>query len=604
MDDFVRGTERQVLEPILGAATRQTAWDKDLSTMLFQLLIPRDLRSYAQDRVAMVLIVDEDAANYPWELLAQRTRAGVEPLAVQSGLLRQLRSSSSEHRMAPASGRATLVVGDTQSGWADLPGAQAEAEAVQARLAKDYDSTPLIKKDSMAIVSALLTRELRIVHLAGHGNFDPADSRQRGMKIGPDQWLTPDILDGMLAAPDLVFVNCCHLGVIAGAKEGTPSPQLAASFAVKLMNLGVRAVVAAGWAVEDQAARVFADRFYQRMLEGERFGDAVLDARQRAFELYPHSNTWGAYQCYGNPDFRLDAGHWKRGEERTPGPFVARHEVLQRLMDIASQAVGAEREDLLKELENLRDQTLGQWRDGEMLSAFGNAYAELGSFEEAIAAYRQALADEHGNAPLRAAQQIANLLDRRSRKMTGDQQAALRREALAWLEKVAPLADTAELASLRAGYYKRAGDLAHALATYQRAAEMHKRMMSDSFYYPGLNAAAIAFVLPRGDPGNWRQQVRECADAAARQRDEKRDVWSRAGVVDATLMMALWDNKIAEKQSDIAKAYIAVGEGGGARREMDSILGQIEFLTANLPADHAAQGPLRAILAEVKGRFE
>ena len=273
-------------------------------------------------------------------------------------------------------------------------------------------------------------------------------------------------------------------------------------------------------------------------------------------------------------------------------------------MDIASQAVGAEREDLLKELENLRDQTLGQWRDGEMLSAFGNAYAELGSFEEAIAAYRQALADEHGNAPLRAAQQIANLLDRRSRKMTGDQQAALRREALAWLEKVAPLADTAELASLRAGYYKRAGDLAHALATYQRAAEMHKRMMSDSFYYPGLNAAAIAFVLPRGDPGNWRQQVRECADAAARQRDEKRDVWSRAGVVDATLMMALWDNKIAEKQSDIAKAYIAVGEGGGARREMDSILGQIEFLTANLPADHAAQGPLRAILAEVKGRFE
>ncbi len=603
VDDFVRGTERQVLEPILRAATRQTAWDEGLSTMLFQLLIPRDLRSYVQDRVHMVLIVDEDAANYPWELLAQRTRAGVEPLAVQCGLLRQLRSSSSEHRMAPASGRAALVVGDTQSGWADLPGAQAEAEAVHARLVVDYDSTPLIKQDSMAIVGALLTQELRIVHLAGHGNFDPDDPKQRGMKIGPDQWLTPDILDGMLAAPDLVFVNCCHLGVIAGAAEGTPSPQLAASFAVKLMNLGVKAVVAAGWAVEDQAARVFADRFYQRMLAGERFGDAVLDARQRANELYPHSNTWGAYQCYGNPDFRLDAGHGKRGEERAPERFVARQEILQRLIDIASQAVGAERQDLLKELESLRDQTPGQWRDGEMLSAFGNAYAELGSFEEAIAAYRQALADQHGSAPLRAAQQIANLLDRRSRKMTGEQQAALRKEALAWLEKVAPLADTAELASLRAGYYKRAGDLAQALATYQRAAEMHKRMMSDGFYYPGLNAAAIAFVLARGESETWRQQVRECADAAARQREEKRDIWSRAGVVDATLMRALWDNKIAEKQSEIAKAYIAVGEGGGARREIDSILGQIDFLIENLPAEHADQGPLRAILAEVKVHF-
>jgi tetratricopeptide (TPR) repeat protein len=319
--------------------------------------------------------------------------------------------------------------------------------------------------------------------------------------------------------------------------------------------------------------------------------------------LYPHSNTWGAYQCYGNPDFRLDGGRLKRGEEHRPGRFVARQEILQKLIDIASQALGAERQHLLKELEELRDQTPAQWRDGEMLAAFGNAYAQLGSFEEAIAAYRQALADEQGNAPLRAAQQIANLLDRSARKLTGEQQAALRKEALEWLEKVAPLADTAELASLRAGYYKRAGDLPQALATYQRAAEIHKRMMSDGLFYPGLNAAVIAFILARDDSGSWRQLIHECAAAAARQREAKRDVWSRAGVVDAMLMMALWDNKIAERQSEIAKAYIAVGEGGGAKREIESILGQIEFLTDRLAPDHAAQGPLRVILAEVRARF-
>ena len=128
-------------------------------------------------------------------------------------------------------------------------------------------------------------------------------------------------------------------------------------------------------------------------------------------------------------------------------------------------------------------------------------------------------------------------------------------------------------------------------------------MMSDGLFYPGLNAAAIAFLLARDDAESWRQQFRECADAAARQRDAKRDVWSRAGVVDAMLMMAMWDNKIAEKQSDIAKAYIAVGEGGGAKRELQSILGQIEFLTDKLPPDHPAQGPLRAILAEVRTHF-
>ena len=145
------------------------------------------------------------------------------------------------------------------------------------------------RPNSLQIVSALLSQELRIVHLAGHGNYDPDDLTRCGMKIGPDQWLTPDILDGMLAAPDLVFVNCCYLGAI---KEGTPSPHLAVSFAVKLMNLGTKAVVAAGWAVDDRAACTFAERFYQRMIEGERFGDAVLDARRRTKELHPHSNTW------------------------------------------------------------------------------------------------------------------------------------------------------------------------------------------------------------------------------------------------------------------------------------------------------------------------
>lgn len=145
--------------------------------------------------------------------------------------------------------------------------------------------------------------------------------------------------------------------------------------------------------------------------------------------------------------------------------------------------------------------------------------------------------------------------------MMGEQKVALRKEALDWLEKLAPLADTAELASLRAGYYKRAGDLQRALGTYQRAAEMHKRMMSDGFFYPGLNAAAIAFLLDRSNSEFWQRQVRECAHAAVRQREAKRDIWSRAGVVDAMLMTALWDQTIADKQDVIADAYVAVLAG-------------------------------------------
>jgi CHAT domain-containing protein len=606
-EDFVRGTQRQVLEPMLQEATRSTEWNEQLSTVLFQLLIPRDVRSYLQDRVNLVLIVDEEAANYPWELLAQRTRSGVELLAVQSGLLRQLRSSSPERRMPQASVNAALIVGDSQSGWSDLPGAQEEAEAVNAQLSEaEYKCCLLKKKDSMAIVSALLSQEFRILHLAGHGNFDPSDSTRRGMKIGPDQWLTPDILDGMLAAPDLAFVNCCHLGRVEGAKEGTPSPQLAASFAVKLMNLGAKAVVAAGWAVDDRAARAFAERFYQRMLEGERFGDAVLDARQRTHELYPNSNTWGAYQCYGNPDFRLSRARADAPWGTRPRRFVSREEILQIITDIASEAAGARTGHLLNELADLRGKIPADWRDGDVLSAFGQAYAQLGKFEEAIAAYRQALADENGKAPVLAAQQIANLLDRLAKKAPEDQQDARLKEALDWFERIAPLADTAELAALRGGYYKRrkhSGDLKLALEAYEKSFEMRKRANSDELYYPGLNAAMLAFLDNRQDGKEiWKQRIRESEEAALRQRAEKRDIWARAGVVDAMLLRSLWEGTLEENQGKIADEYVAVIKGGGSWREIDSILGQIDFLKANLPEGDALKLPLQAIVQKVKAQ--
>ena len=45
------------------------------------------------------------------------------------------------------------------------------------------------------------------------------------------------------------------------------------------MRMGVRAVVAAGWAVDDRAASTFATKFYDCMLSGGAFGDAVQMAR-------------------------------------------------------------------------------------------------------------------------------------------------------------------------------------------------------------------------------------------------------------------------------------------------------------------------------------
>ena len=45
----------------------------------------------------------------------------------------------------------------------------------------------------------------------------------------------------------------------------------------------------------------FSLSFYDALLRGQRFIDAVAEARARALES--GGNTWAAYQCYGDPDW-------------------------------------------------------------------------------------------------------------------------------------------------------------------------------------------------------------------------------------------------------------------------------------------------------------
>ena len=77
----------------------------------------------------------------------------------------------------------------------------------------------------------------------------------------------------MRSVPELVFINCCHLGRIAGeaperANLRRDYNHLAANVAQEFIRMGVRAVIAAGWAVDDEAATAFAQSIYSDMLAG------------------------------------------------------------------------------------------------------------------------------------------------------------------------------------------------------------------------------------------------------------------------------------------------------------------------------------------------
>src|SRR6202035_1328226 len=103
----------------------------------FELRVPNPFKDQAREAADLVLMLDAVAAQYPWELMSDRLTARDEPMAVRSGMLRQLKTRNYESISAGPRGaraRKALIIGDTKSSLPELHGAQREAQEVAALL--------------------------------------------------------------------------------------------------------------------------------------------------------------------------------------------------------------------------------------------------------------------------------------------------------------------------------------------------------------------------------------------------------------------------------------------------------------------------------------
>ncbi|MBN8511272.1 MAG: CHAT domain-containing protein, partial [Burkholderiales bacterium] len=308
----VRGqsTQAKLVDELVRVGADAANTDAQIGRSLFQLLVPVEIEPFLAGASALVLQLDPETARFPWELLDRAAGDGPGeqvPWAVRTRLLRKLRTQ--EFRSQPVgAGRedAVLVIGEPQcdkNKFAELPAAREEAMEV----AKVLGTQALIGPDALQVVNALLAKPLRIVHIAGHGELraDGKGNVTGGVVLSNDALLGSSEVRAMRTVPELVFINCCFIGGIGGSNLGAKRPRFAASVAEQLIREGVRCVVAAGWAVEDGPAKRFATAFYGRLLAGDRFIDAVGAARRAAWEARKAGNTWAAYQCYGDPDWRF-----------------------------------------------------------------------------------------------------------------------------------------------------------------------------------------------------------------------------------------------------------------------------------------------------------
>lgn len=301
-----RSTQGRLVDEMVRIAAPSNSTDVLIRRSLYELLVPVEIEPFLSGSTPIVLQLDKTTAGWPWELVD----SGGEnlPWAVRTKVLRKLLTPGG--RVDPGSAMregGALVIGEPQcdmTKFPALPGARAEAQYV----AKALGVQPLIAPDALQVVNNLLAKPLRIVHISGHAEF--RDDGSGGVVLSNDNVLGPREIAAMRQVPELVFVNCCFIGEI----DPGPAVQLnqpgrsrvifAASFAEALISIGVRCVIAAGWAVEDGPAVQFAVRFFERVQAGDRFVDAVGAARLAAWEARPSGNTWAAFQCYGDPDWR------------------------------------------------------------------------------------------------------------------------------------------------------------------------------------------------------------------------------------------------------------------------------------------------------------
>ncbi len=432
----VQQTVRVQLEERSG---RDTSENRDLGRMLFELLVPNELKSFAKDDQKLLVIVDEQTAQFPWELIEDdysafepgganaRPATDIKPLVVRTPVIRQLVTGGN---IAPRSTRQTaLVVGDPVTQDFDrLPAAEAEAREVTGLLegyfkdglpSADREERPPVlpmirPRDGFDVLENLICQQNKIVHLAAHGVLgDEEAGTAPGMVLGDGLKLTAYEVRQMRYVPELVFLNCCHLGKVAPKGVG----RIAANLAHVFIQQGARAVVAAGWAVDDAAAGCFARAFYGSLLSGNSFGNAVHHARMETYAHHAHTNTWGAYQCYGDPEYRLDtraATHTaRRGETRYYSAEHATKAAINIAHDASTSTVS--KISLINSLSNIEDHARPAWRtDAAWCEAMARAYADLNVFDRAIPLMEQAIAQPSGMARIGLLEQLQNLKVRAS----------------------------------------------------------------------------------------------------------------------------------------------------------------------------------------------
>ena len=503
-------TGTRLIDLFIEQISTQNNWSAASARTLFELMIPNEFKERLKRKGSINWILEKETAIYPWELLQDKA-ANAKPLCVNAGMIRQLSIKDFRLNIKRVSADNALIIADPQlDGFvSQLDGAKKEGEIVDKLLDNfGYTRTTLINKQATEIAQAMFADEYRILHIAGHGFYNPQQPQRSGVVIGNELFLTAFDIEQMNAVPELVFINCCHLGKVDVANENMHRNKyrLAANIGTQLIQMGVKAVIVAGWAVADNAAHDFAEEFYARMFAGYNFGDAVKAARELIYDKHHLlSNTWGAYQCYGDPFYKLINRNISKTSDSKQ--YIMSEEVIIDLINLKNDldTKNYSTQQALDMLEKIKAaKSIAEINDADTDEIEAMIYYELGEYNKAVSAFDELRATEKASFSVAALEKYCNVRCKKyveDYKVSGDHNASIKKikAVIGELDQLSKIKSTTDRNILTGSAYKRIGFLATDQATklkaYTDAEKCYARSCTETYNAYGFKSQVMMQYL-------------------------------------------------------------------------------------------------------------
>ncbi|WP_221391612.1 CHAT domain-containing protein [Dyadobacter sp. NIV53] len=604
--------ESEVLFRLLDRSSVRDDWSPELARTIFELLIPHDFKEMMKRQNNISWQLDQFTAAFPWELL-QDADADARPLSVNAGMIRQLSTQDFRKVVNSVTQSQAIVIADPilDSPGNQLPAALEEGKKVTELLSNQrYTVASLLGTRDDEIILKLFSGDYKIVHLAGHGIFNADLSRPSGMMIGPDSYLTPALINQMSGVPELVFVNCCYLGQIdIKTPIASQNPyKLAANIGTQLIEIGVKVVIVAGWAVNDSAAQDFAEKFYGHMFAGSTFGEATRKAREFIYDTYgSRTNTWGAYQCYGDPFYKLTSERDKQAQ--ISFDFAISEEAEIELLNMRNQLATGDydTEEFTGKMgaiaTGVKQANISSARITELQALL---YSGLGMYREANEKFGLLCNEEKATFSFSASEQYCNT--RAKFNLQEVRQGRLAKpaaitELLVVIEDLKGLTrfgNTNERLNLLGSTYKRLAEISEGTnkqKAYEESAAFYRKAFenpeNNSRYYPLTNWLSIENALVLAGVRNWgnsktedyklpkKKEIIEFLKKELKPEEERfRDemiYWDWLTNANIKLcLLVLGDNKTT--YDDVYEAYLEVWTFTGHKGNRIAEIEHLEFL--------------------------